>query len=72
MIPAAIGSFTSQHLRASDANLNEIDTALTINGTPQVGSPTINKGTCVKAVGPPVVIGFCSTTLDSSGSCTCN
>jgi hypothetical protein len=39
---------------------------------PQVGTPTVNQATCVKAAGPPVVIGFCSTVVSSTGSCTCN
>jgi hypothetical protein len=27
---------------------------------------------CVKSPGPPIVLGFCSTKVSSSGSCTCN
>jgi len=39
---------------------------------PQVGASTANQATCVKSVGPPVVIGYCSTVVSSSGTCTCN
>lgn len=39
---------------------------------PQVGSPTAGHGACIKSAGPPVVIGYCSTALSSSGTCTCN
>lgn len=40
---------------------------LPITGTPQVG-----KAACIKSAGPPVVIGSCSTAVDSAGACTCN
>jgi hypothetical protein len=39
---------------------------------PQVGSPTVDRAACIKSSGPPVVIGFCSTAISSSGACTCN
>jgi hypothetical protein len=43
------------------------------NSIPHVGaSPTVNRAACIKAAGPPVVIGFCSTVVDASGGCTCN
>lgn len=39
---------------------------------PQTGTTTPNRAACVKAAGPPVVIGYCSTAVDRSGVCTCN
>lgn len=45
---------------------------LTTNQVPQVGSPTANQASCIKNAGPPVVIGYCSTVVSSSGACTCN
>jgi hypothetical protein len=39
---------------------------------PVVGTPTVGNAACIKAAGPPVVIGFCSTVVGASGSCTCN
>jgi hypothetical protein len=42
------------------------------NALPQVGTPAINQAACIKAAGPPVVIGFCSTAVSASGGCTCN
>jgi hypothetical protein len=42
------------------------------NAIPTVGSPTAGRAACIKAAGPPVVIGFCSTGISSSGVCTCN
>lgn len=42
------------------------------NALPQVGTPTVGHAACIKAAGPPVVIGFCSTVVSTSGSCTCN
>ena len=38
---------------------------------PQVGTPTVGQAACIKAAGPPVVLGYCSTT-PTSGTCTCN
>ena len=53
--------------------------SLTGTGQPCGGSvsfpvtPVANHATCVKAVGPPVTLGYCSTAPDSSGVCTpCN
>jgi hypothetical protein len=48
--------------------------SLTINGAnvPTTGTPTAGQAACIKAAGPPVVIGYCSTVVSSSGACTCN
>jgi hypothetical protein len=42
------------------------------NILPQVGTPTVNQAACIKAAGPPVVIGYCSTVVSAGGACTCN
>lgn len=42
------------------------------SAVPQTGTPTVGKAACIKAAGPPVLIGFCSTVIDASGGCTCN
>jgi hypothetical protein len=39
---------------------------------PAVGTPTVGQAACIKAAGPPVVIGYCSTVVGSGGACTCN
>jgi len=39
---------------------------------PQVGTLTTGRAACIKSVGPPVVIGYCSTQPNSSGACSCN
>jgi hypothetical protein len=39
---------------------------------PHVGHPTVGNASCIKSSGPPIVIGYCSTAVSSSGSCTCN
>jgi hypothetical protein len=39
---------------------------------PLVGTPTAGQAACIKAAGPPVIIGYCSTAVSSAGSCTCN
>lgn len=43
-----------------------------IVNTPQVGTPTVGNIACIKAAGPPVVIGFCSAAVVAGGTCTCN
>jgi pectate lyase-like protein len=35
-------------------------------------SSRAGKAVCVKSQGPPIVLGFCSTKVSSSGSCVCN
>jgi hypothetical protein len=42
------------------------------NAVPQVGTPTAGHAACIKSTGPPVVLGFCSTAIGSTGTCTCN
>lgn len=41
------------------------------NAIPQVGTPVVNSAACIKSVGPPVVIGYC-TGAYTAGICTCN
>jgi hypothetical protein len=41
------------------------------SGAPEA-SPAAGHASCIKSPGPPVVIGFCSTAIDSTGSCACN
>jgi hypothetical protein len=48
-----------------------------VTSVPQVGSAAfasagVGHATCIKSAGPPVVIGYCSTGVNSSGSCKCN
>jgi hypothetical protein len=44
----------------------------TSGAVPLVGSPMAGHAACIKSAGPPVVLGSCSTEMDSSGACTCN
>ena len=74
-IAAASGTFTNGNLRSTNATGDEVDSGITtahINALPTVGTPIVGQAACVKAAGPPVVIGFCSTVVSSSGACTCN
>jgi len=60
---------------ASDTSGNLIvATGATIRGlaVPVVNGPTVGQAACIKAAGPPVQIGFCSTVVSSTGACTCN
>ena len=75
------GNFTTEWpYRLENANQSRIDISYDSTnqpppiavGDPQVGSPTAGQSACIKSVGPPVVIGFCSTKVSSSGACTCN
>jgi hypothetical protein len=36
------------------------------------GTPTAGQAACIKSAGPPVVVGYCSTVVGSTGACTCN
>jgi hypothetical protein len=49
-------------------------TAQLPNSAAQVDSTTPTSGivACVKTIGPPVVLGYCSTVVGAGGSCTCN
>jgi hypothetical protein len=42
------------------------------NAVPQVGTPPVGQVACIKAAGPPVIIGYCSTVVSAGGACTCN
>jgi hypothetical protein len=62
----------------SDAANSTCKSTIFANGTasfvgiPTVGTPTVGNAACIKSAGPPVVIGYCSTVVSSSGACTCN
>jgi hypothetical protein len=48
-------------------------TATTENPSASVTTPTVNTAACIKAVGPPIVIGYCSTALTGTPpTCICN
>jgi hypothetical protein len=36
------------------------------------GAPTVGQAACIKAAGPPVVLGYCSSVVGAGGACTCN
>jgi hypothetical protein len=40
--------------------------------TVTASGPTVGQAACIKAAGPPVVIGYCSTVVGAGGTCTCN
>lgn len=66
-------TYTSSTQTWSAANFSAA-TSMTIgsNAVPVVASPMVGQATCIKAAGPPVVIGYCSTAVGSGGACTCN
>lgn len=77
-VPILGGSFTNlQTVGNSSASGTYPDTlsiGANISGSPipVVGTPTVGQAACIKAAGPPVLIGFCSTVVGSTGACTCN
>lgn len=61
-----IGQYKIGGTQIAALNLSDASTIV------HTGTPTVNQAACIKAVGPPVVIGTCSTVVSSSGGCTCN
>jgi hypothetical protein len=60
-------SFNAQTVSA----YHVLDTTATF--APLIGIPTVaGQATCIKSAGPPPVIGYCSSAVTASGSCTCN
>jgi hypothetical protein len=66
------GSGTSGDLPQYDATGNVTDSGVSAAQLP-IASPKAKAGhvACIKAVGPPVQIGSCSTRPDSTGACSC-
>jgi hypothetical protein len=44
----------------------------TVSEVPQIGSSAPGHIACVKSVGPPIVLGFCSKVISSTGACACS
>jgi len=42
------------------------------NGVATAGTPTVGNAACIKSLGPPIVVGYCSTVVGAGGACTCN
>lgn len=63
-----------QHIAVGGVNKLDITSSgISSPNTPQVGTPTVGQAACIKAAGPPVVIGYCSTAPTAGGTCTpCN
>lgn len=61
-----VGGFTGVTIGTSGTTITNS------NLIPQVGTPTVGQAACIKAAGPPVLIGYCSTVVGSGGACTCN
>ena len=50
---------------------NVLDTTATFS--PQIGiTAPAGQAACIKSAGPPPVLGYCSSAITASGSCTCN
>ena len=67
------GTGTSGNLPQYDSSGNVTDSGVSAAQLP-VASPKAVAGhvACIKAIGPPVQIGSCSTRPDSTGACSCN
>ena len=57
---------------AADGSIQDAGAACAAPATLTTGTPTVGQAACIKAAGPPVVIGFCSTVVGAGGACTCN
>jgi len=66
------GSGTSGNLPQYDSSGNVTDSGVSAAQVP-VASPKATAGhiACIKAIGPPIQIGSCSTRPDSAGACSC-
>jgi hypothetical protein len=67
------GSGTSGNLPQYDSSGNVTDSGVNAAQLP-VASPKAAAGhvACIKALGPPIQIGSCSTRPDATGACSCN
>ena len=67
------GTGTSGDLTKYDSTGNVTDTGVPAAQVP-IASPKAKPGhvACIKALGPPVQIGSCSTRPDATGACSCN
>jgi hypothetical protein len=78
IVPSLIDTQITITPSASPICPNGINGAFTIVGcsggaaNPIVGTPTAGQAACIKAAGPPVLIGYCSTVVGTTGACTCN
>jgi hypothetical protein len=63
---------TAGNLAKFDAGGNTVDGGVAASSVVTAASPTVGHAACIKSAGPPLVIGYCSTVVDSSGACTCN
>jgi hypothetical protein len=69
---AADGTLTTTSVNTSSLQVNNGAVISNSSAVPQVGSPIAGHAACIKAAGPPVVIGYCSTAVSATGACTCN
>ena len=67
------GTGTGRNLPKFDSSGNVTDSGVSAAQVP-IASPKAAAGhvACIKAVGPPIQIGSCSTRPDASGACSCN
>jgi hypothetical protein len=67
------GTGTSGNLTKYDSTGNVTDSGVSAAQVP-VASPKAKRGhvACIKALGPPIQIGSCSTKPDATGACSCN
>ncbi len=75
------GNFTAEWpYRVENPHQSKIDISYDSTNRPPVGEMEIQRGealmeghiACVKSAGPPMVMGFCSSAVDSKGACRCN
>ena len=74
MTTTALPNGTTATTQILSDNANKVATDAFVHGNISIttGTPTAGHAACIKSAGPPVVIGSCSTAIDSGGTCTCN
>lgn len=67
---SVIGSFNFTGQSVSPTIIS--DTTATMGTVTIVGVPVAGQAACIKALGPPVIVGYCSGAVGAGGTCTCN
>ena len=69
-VSIANGPFTPGNLRMTDGGGSDADSGLSRNSIPTASStvPMVNGIACIKAAGPPIVIGYCITAPAASST----
>lgn len=71
-VTAQTGTTTADLVSYSGTTGQIQDSGVPSASVTTASSPIVGQTACIKAAGPPIVIGTCSTVVGSGGACTCN